>query len=279
MSFSASWLALREPADHRARDCALADRLALHLAQHSTARLLDLGCGSGSNLRALAPVLGQSQDWTLVDYDAALLAAARDALMAWADQADASKDALVLAKQGKAIRVQFQQADLSQGLQPLLASKPHCVTASALFDLCSADFIAQATHAIAQCGAAFYTVLTYDGVERWHPSHARDEAVLAAFIAHQKTDKGFGISAGPDAPDALAHGFQREGYEVFEASTPWQLEAPRDNMLMAELARGIAAAARETGQVEPILVDDWLAARLAATHAAIGHRDLLALPR
>ena len=279
MSFSASWLALREPADHRARDCALADRLALHLAQHPTARLLDLGCGSGSNLRALAPVLGQRQNWTLVDYDAALLTAARDALMAWADQAETSSDALVLMKQGREIKVRFQQADLSQGLQPLLASKPHCVTASALFDLCSTNFIAQAVHDIAQSGAAFYTVLTYDGVERWYPPHASDETVLAAFIAHQKTDKGFGISAGPDAPDALTQGFQREGYAVFEASTPWQLEAPRDGTLMAELAQGIAAAAHETGQCQPAMVQEWLTARVAATHAAIGHRDLLALPR
>lgn len=279
MSFSASWLALREPADHRARDRALAEKLAAHLASHPMQRVLDLGCGSGSNLRALAPILGARQEWTLVDYDPALLAAARDALRAWADTSTTTNDALVLTKQGKEVSVRFRQADLSQGLASLLTDTPHVVTASALFDLCSAAFIAQAAHEIAHSGAAFYTVLTYDGIEHWEPPHPADDAVLSAFIAHQKTDKGFGISAGPDAPDALADHFRREGYAVVEVSTPWQLAASRDRALMNELAKGIAAAARETGRCDPALVEAWLAARAQATHANIGHRDVLALPR
>ncbi|MBU3730998.1 MAG: methyltransferase domain-containing protein [Beijerinckiaceae bacterium] len=279
MSFSPSWLALREPADHRARDQALADRLAAFLAAKEKPLIVDLGCGAGSNLRALAPRLGPKQDWVLVDYDPALLAAARERLIAWATHTQDDGDALHLSYENKTISVRFRQADLSQGLDAVLDPAPDCVTAAALFDLCSVDFIAQAARQIAQRGAAFFTVLTYDGQEEWLPPHEADHAVLSAFIAHQKTDKGFGVSAGPDAPRALQEAFTQAGYEVLEASTPWRLEAPDDRMLMAELANGIAHAATETGQVDRAHIAAWRDARAHATHAIIGHRDCLALPR
>lgn len=279
MSFSPSWLALREPADHRARDERLADRLADFLAAKERPLIVDLGCGAGSNLRALAPRLGPKQDWILVDYDPALLDAARERLTAWADEAWADGDALVLNRDGKTIRVQFRQADLSGGLDAVLQPAPDCVTAAALFDLCSVDFINSAVQQIAQSGAAFLTVLTYDGQEEWTPPHEADHAVLSAFIVHQKTDKGFGVSAGPDAPRALRDAFTQAGYAVHEASTPWRLEAPRDRALMAELAQGIAQAAIETGRVTSDAANAWFSARVAATQALIGHRDSLALPR
>ena len=83
--FSAQWLTLREPADHRARDQALQQRLCVQLTalartEQRVIRLIDLGCGSGSNLRALAAALPFAQHWTLVDYDPLLLAAARATL-------------------------------------------------------------------------------------------------------------------------------------------------------------------------------------------------------
>ena len=50
--FAAAWLALREPYDHAARSAALADRFAAAVGK--APHLLDLGCGTGSNLRYLA---------------------------------------------------------------------------------------------------------------------------------------------------------------------------------------------------------------------------------
>ena len=278
MGFSPTWLSLREPADRRARSADLGETLARHLARRERPLILDLGCGTGSNLRALAPHLGPRQDWVLVDYDPALLEAAHAHLVAWADAAAHRKDAIFLHHGEKRIDVRFVRADLAQGLDKLLELAPDCVTASALFDFCSTAFIADAAARIARSGAAFLTVLTYDGMERWEPAHPADDAVLAAFIAHQRTDKGFGVSAGPDASRQLAQAFSQVDYTVLEASTPWILEAPRDSALIAELAGGIVAAVLETQRVTEAEALGWHKARLAAQRTVIGHRDCLALP-
>ncbi len=45
---------------------------------------MDLGAGTGSMFRYLAPIIGRGQDWTLVDADAALLDDAFGRTAAWA---------------------------------------------------------------------------------------------------------------------------------------------------------------------------------------------------
>ncbi len=273
--FSPEWLALREPVDHRSRDPRLAARVVQHLAGASEARIVDLGCGTGSNLRALAPQLGPRQSWTLVDYDARLLTAARDRLLAWADGTTDCRVGVILHKAGREIAVRFRQADLVRDLDAALGEAADLVTASALFDLCSTHFIERFAEAVAARRAAFYTVLTYDGVQTWQPEHPADDAMRQAFIAHQKTDKGFGISAGPDAPASLAAAFRAAGYTVEEADTPWRL-GPADASLIADLATGFAGAVEETGRIDAKTISDWH--RMARTAAIVGHTDTLALP-
>lgn len=275
--FSAEWLALREPADHRARDPGLLARLSAHFAGRDAIRVVDLGCGAGSNLRALAPQLPPRQSWMLVDHDPALLDAARERLSQWADRAEPAPGGLRLEAGGKALDIQFLQADLAGGPGPALDDAPELVTAAALFDLVSRAWIARFAAAVAARAAAFYTALSYDGVERWHPAHPADAAILAAFNAHQSRDKGFGPAAGPRATTLLEQAFAAEGYELHTAESPWRL-GPADAALVRALAEGTAAAVRETGQLPDADVAAWLAARLAAAGCEIGHRDLLALP-
>ena len=66
---------MREPADHAARNAPLAQAAADLLAGRAPARILDLACGTGSNLRGFCPLLAGPQQWTLVDFDAGLLSA------------------------------------------------------------------------------------------------------------------------------------------------------------------------------------------------------------
>ncbi len=273
--FSPEWLALREPADVRARDPGLLAALAKHLADRNALEIVDLGCGTGSNIRSTAPALGPGQRWTLVDYDPALLAAARQALMKWADNVASDGEALTLTKDGLDIAVSFRHADLMQDLEAVIGDGPDLVTASALFDLCSADFIARMARVVAGQGAAFYTVLTYDGEQGWTPPHKADAEMAAAFNLHQQIDKGFGSAAGPAAPAALALAFREHGYSVLEASTPWRLDAS-EKALVDAMADGFAGAVSEIGRVAPDVIAQWLCVR--RTGCVVGHTDTLALP-
>lgn len=275
--FDPAWLALREPADHRARDAGLAAAMAARFALRDRLSVVDLGCGSGSNLRALAESLPAMQSWTLVDYDPALLAAARTALTRWAESATALEDdGVTLVTKGRRIDVRFLRYDLNDDLYAVLGAAPDLVTSAAFFDLASPAFIRRLAEAVIARRAVFYTVLTYNGIQHWTPRRPADNQMTAAFNRHQMTDKGFGPSAGPTAPAHLADQFRIGGYSVQEGDSPWRLTSPRDAQLIAELAAGHASAVTETGAVDQRTIDQWRA--VAHTGAEIGHTDTLAMP-
>ena len=275
--FSASWLALREPADHRARHAGLKASLLSELGKRvqpgGVLRVTDLGCGTGSNLRALSEGLHPRQSWRLVDYDPALLSEARAQLIQWADRHDESGPILLLQKNGQDIEVLFERHDLNLNLEQVLALPADLVTAAAFFDLVSEQWIERFCRAL---NAVFYTVLTYDGIEEWRPAHPADDMMREAFHAHQGTDKGFGVAAGPRATKVMAHSLASAGFQVQRASSPWTLSPQADRELMSALARGSAHAVSETGRVSETDIQSWLMARQQAQSCVVGHEDLLA---
>jgi SAM-dependent methyltransferase len=242
VSFDAAWLDLREPADRAARDAGLLAAAAAHLGEGPA---LDLGCGTGATTRAF----GGRGRWRLVDRDPALLA--------------------IAAASGETVAADL--ADL--GALPFEGAR--LVTASALLDLASAEWIEALAARAAAEAAAVYAALSYDGVLDWQPPHPADAGVRDAFNAHQRRDKGLlGPALGPDAAAALAAALSRRGYAVRTAASPWRLGPGR---LVAALVEGIARAAGEQG----VEASAWRQARLAASgvsQATVGHVDLLALP-
>ena len=105
--FDPAWLDLREGADHRARNGDVLATCAAHFATRDHVRVVDLGCGSGSNLRALAPHLPVRQSWRLVDHDSILLDAARARLARWAETAEETGDGTLRLLRGDAPPLSF----------------------------------------------------------------------------------------------------------------------------------------------------------------------------
>ncbi len=246
MSFDAAWLDLRAPADAAARDAGLRAAALAYLDGGSGA-VVDLGCGTGTLWRDFAR---PAAAWRLVDRDPALLR-------------------LAGARCPGAETVAADLADVA-GL-PLGGAR--LVTASALLDLASAAWLETLAGRLAAEGAGFYARLSYDGTMRWSPGLSDDEAVMAAFNAHQRGDKGLGPALGPKASDFLAVALRRRGYAVRVAASPWRLEA---GPLLSALAEGVAGAAAETGLAAAAA---WgQARRTMARGCVVGHADVLALP-
>jgi hypothetical protein len=252
--FQASWLALREPADRRARNVTVAAALSAALAGRSGLRILDLGAGSGNNMALTAGLLPMPQHWLLADNDPVLLARA-------AAPEGATCEGVI--------------CDLSANIDALLDAAPDLVTASAFFDLVGAAWIDRFVTRLAERRLPLFAVLSYDGEEQWWPANRLDMAALAAFHADQRRDKGLGASLGPQAHAHLARRLEEAGYTVTEGRSDWLLEQPRDGRLIAALADGSRQAIRPTMGAE---ADNWAEARLIAERARIGHRDLFALP-
>jgi SAM-dependent methyltransferase len=273
--FDGDWLALREPFDARARSPALAARLAAALPARP--HLLDLGAGTGSLLRWLAPKLNRAQHWTLVDADPALLQRAfaeieeRAILAGWPTTWPRSTTLLVHSPAG-AWRVEALVADLAAPRR-LPLDKADAVVCSALCDLVSARWLRAMAAALR---VPFYAALNVDGHEAFLPPHPLDRLVAGAFRRDQRRDKGFaGRALGPAAPAAMAREFRARGFAVATAPSPW-IVRPGASVFADTLAQGHAGTAGAAGRIWA--VDRSHQARRGQLGARIGHTDLLALP-
>lgn len=263
-SFDADWLTLREPADAAARSRVLAGKLSDRLLGRRKVSVVDLGAGTGSAMRWLAPRLPVRQSWRLVDGDAGLL--------------DRAKDTVPLPVTGMETVV----ADLRDADMAGLIDGAEVLSASALLDLVSAAWIDRLVAGCVRTGAAAWLTLSVDGSDAWFPALRGDWAAGRAFARDQARDKGFGPSLGPAAVFHAAKRFREAGFQVMTAKSDWRL-GPGAAALQQELLRGYALAAMGADPVRGRAHEAWAHRRLYEIAAGrggvrIGHTDLLALP-
>jgi SAM-dependent methyltransferase len=293
-TFSADWLQLREPFDAAARDAAVGELgLVKRLAppKAGTARplrVIDLACGTGANLRWLAPRLGGAQQWLVVDHDAALLRCWPERLAATAGAqagAEAGLDKpLSFAGPGFEASIVRQPMDLMAGLESLPWHAADLVTASALLDLVGTAWLHRLVAASAASGVALLMSLNVDGRHVWAPGDPADDTVDRLFGEHQQQDKGLGLALGSQAVAVLQQALETAGYRVFTAASDWWVDgsaSPRDRAMQCALIEGMAVAACEQSHASTTAVEAWRQRRLAMaarTQLRVGHIELLALP-
>ena len=272
-TFDADWLALREPVDRRSRAMELLEPLVAAWKRREWTRVVDLGSGTGSNVRYLASRLPSPQRWTLVDHDPLHLRTAGN------------------------IKVNVPSCELavvpgdigSEGLRAV--ERADLVTASALLDLVSATWLDQLVAACVETGCAALFALNYNGEVTWSADDGPnaevkdpdDRMVWNALSIHQVGDKGLGPSLGPDAGAAALRAFERGGYQCYLSPGSWHLGVD-DASLVHRLVEGWAEAAKEMLPQESDRISAWAARRLAVVSErrftlTVGHDDLLALPR
>ena len=215
------------------------------------------------------------QHWTLVDHDGRCWRRPSRASRAWADTAECRGAELALSKGGKQILVRLRRADLARDLESVLEAEADLVTASALFDLASADFIAEIAAAIARSRAPSTRCSPTTECSAGPPSTRPMRAMASAFRRHQAGDKGFGAAGGTDGAGAARRRLRRGGL-LGERGRQRLAPGGRRRGADRRAGAGFAAAVRETGLVPDAKVADWLA--VSRTGALVGHTDTLALP-
>ncbi|MFI9639889.1 class I SAM-dependent methyltransferase [Micromonospora sp. NPDC051925] len=294
----ADWLRLREPADADARCGELVDLLRARLTGRSGISATpghgpgwsgpavlgpdrsampkprpgnrplvvhDLGSGTGSMLRWLAPLLPGPQRWVLHDRDPGLL-----------DRAGAT---VPVAADGSPVEVTTRRGDITRLTAADLADAG-LVTASALLDMLSADEVARIVAACAGVGCPSLFVLSVVGRVVFDPADPLDAEIAAAFDAHQRRTVDGRVLLGPDAAAAAGAEFTRHGVPVVVRPSPWRLGPDRaallvewfDGWLDAAVEQRPDLAARTAGYAR------WRRAEAAAGRltVTVGHDDLLA---
>lgn len=263
-AFSADWLDLREPHDLRARNETVLDAVVASQAGNNAIRIVDLACGTGSTLRALAPRFSAPQNWRLADNDLSLLARA----------AAAARPAGVI--------VTAIPLDLNRDLEAALDGPIDLVTTSALLDLVSESWLDRLAVETLSRSIPIYAALSYDGRIEVSPRHSFDAAIIAAVNAHQRGDKGFGPALGPMAASAAIARFESLGCSVVHGTADWVV-GPLDREFQLEIFAGWASAARDMPDVSLADTVEWLTFRRDEAIAGrsslrIGHVDFFARP-
>ena len=281
----ADWLALREAADFASRSQQLTRLAAGRLAGASPVHVLDLGTGTGSNLRFLVEHLPPRQQWLVVDRDPEVLGRLQARTAAWAAPrgyaVTPEAGGFVVTGEHLEVHVETRQRNLNDIDDPGLFAGRHLVTASALLDLVSRPWLQSLASQCRTAGAAALFTLTYDGRSPCAPTDADDDIVRELFNRHQRTDKGLGgVAAGPDGAAAAAEAFAAAGFRVERERSDWVIE-PEAEELQRQLIDGWASAAAEMAPEIATQIANWRLRRLQ--HVAddgslivVGHEDMLA---
>ncbi|MFK4187678.1 methyltransferase domain-containing protein [Streptomyces sparsogenes] len=266
--YQPEWLELREGADAAARAGELLGPLREWLAETGprTGGLVihDLGCGTGSMGRWLAPRLPGPQRWVLYDRDPALLGRAA------ARAPEAAAD-------GGRVTVATRCGDLARLTADELAGAS-LVTASALLDVLTRDELDALVSACVGAGCPALLALSVVGRVELAPADPLDVELAEAFNAHQRR----GGLLGPDAVAVASDAFARRGAVVRVRDSPWRLGAD-ESALTAQWLRGWAEAACEQRPDLAARAEGYVRRRLAecaagALRVVVHHSDLLALP-
>ncbi|MGH1524374.1 SAM-dependent methyltransferase [Leifsonia sp. L25] len=278
LEVGADWLALREAEDGRARSRRLA-RLAAGLvgadspAPGRPITVHDLGSGTGSMMRWLAPQLPGSQSWVLHDWNADLTA-------------HATRTAPPRDRTGRPIAIDSRVTPLER-LAPADVAGADLVTASALLDVVTAREAHAIVDACLAAGAPAFLPLSVTGDVEVRPWDPRDIRFARAFNEHQRREVDGRRLLGRYGAPIVRGLFARAGWHVRTALTTWRLD--RRDLLLGAWFDGWVDAAVEQAEVDRdrALLDRAAGyrelrreqQRRGVLSAVVYHLDVLAWPR
>lgn len=177
------------------------------------------------------------------------------------------------AADGGRVTFETREGDLA-GLSAEDFADTSLVTASALLDVLTAGQVDGLAAACAAAGCPALLTLSVTGQVEFAEPEPLDEDFREAFNDHQRRAG----KLGPDAVEAAAEAFARQGTRVLTRPSPWRL-GPHESELTAKWLKGWVEAACEQRPELGAEAGAYLSRRLTenAPEVLVHHTDLLAL--
>ena len=156
------------------------------------------------------------------------------------------------------------------------------ITASALIDLMSEDWLEAVAVAAARHNAGVFIALSYAGDVELLPADQDDDWIRETVNEHQHNDKGTGAALGPSATNYLKQQLELRDYQVSVAPSPWRL-TPAQSALQRALLEGWRDAVMQQSPSERQRAERWFGLRLKqadeqSLSIRVEHEDLFARP-
>ncbi|SFS14668.1 hypothetical protein SAMN04487846_2966 [Microbacterium sp. cf046] len=261
---SVEWLSLREDADARSRSRPLA-RKAARMTRVPVV-VHDLGSGTGSMMRWLAPLLPGPQTWVLHDWNDVLLDRAAHGA------SDSTGHPPVIRTRVRDVG-ELSDADLVGA---------SLVTMSALLDVLTREEAETIVRACVAAGAPALVALSVTGRVEIEPFDPGDRVFESAFNDHQRRTTAGRALLGPDAAATVTELFTAAGWRVRADDSPWRLDSSETALVREWLEGWVGAAVEERPTLEE-WAEEYLRTRGAqlaagALRVTVHHLDLLAWP-
>jgi hypothetical protein len=265
---SPRWLGLREPADAAARSRELAMEIRRSHAPGEPTVVHDLGCGSGSMGRWLAPLIEGPQHWVLHDRDVDLLALA-------------ANQAPLVAADGAVVTVETRPGDLTRLRSGDLAGAS-LVTASALLDMLTADELRRLVRCSIGGSCPWLVTLSVTGWVELTPRDPLDTVFRVAFNDHQRRTVAGRALLGPDAVGHATVLWRSMRADVTTRPSRWQLDASCRSLTREWLDGWVGAACEQrpelTAAGAAYLARRTLDLDRGRLSVTVHHRDVLVRP-
>ena len=198
--FSTIWLEERFRFDAAARNAQLEHICLKYIDKYPRVNLVDVGAGSGANVRHWAERIPQDQSWTLVEQDGELLAEGLQLTAAWGKERgfevyEGSKGEWIFSTSSKKVQVKGVVGSLLDINEQVDLTTQHMVMANAVFDLFSVQQFETFARQIQPHSLAFYPTINYAGMgfEVLHPGDAQ---MVAWYEGHMERNRPEGRAMG-----------------------------------------------------------------------------------
>lgn len=232
------------------------------------------------------PQLGHDQHWLLLDNDAGLFHRLPDLLQYWASTHDArfdnSNGICRIEHDSFSATIEHRILDLASEVEHIPMGDIQLLTASALLDLTSANWLQIISTKVYKCKCACLFALNYNGKIQWHAELEADSVVSSLLNQHQLNEKGFGLALGPEAGHFFTAALRNLGRQVITGESDWVIR-PHDRELQLAIIDGWSPSAVEQDEHQEELISQWHLMRKQAIEQGlstltVGHIDVLSIP-